>query len=52
MSAEAIDALIAERRAARKARDFRRADEIRRQLADAGVILEDKADGTTSWRYG
>jgi cysteinyl-tRNA synthetase len=48
----AIEALIAERRAARKAKDFKRSDEIRRQLADSGVVVEDKPDGTTSWRYG
>jgi len=41
-----VDALIAERNAARKARNFARADEIRRRLADAGVILEDTKDGT------
>jgi cysteinyl-tRNA synthetase len=42
--------LISERIAARRAKDFKRSDEIRKQLADAGVILEDKPDGTTSWR--
>jgi cysteinyl-tRNA synthetase len=48
-SAEAIDALIAERSAARKARDFARADAIRGELEAAGVLLEDGAAGTT-WR--
>jgi cysteinyl-tRNA synthetase len=51
LDAAAIDALIAERKAARKAKDFKRSDEIRKQLADAGVVLEDKPDGTTSWRF-
>jgi cysteinyl-tRNA synthetase len=45
-----IDALIARRNAARKARDFARADDIRTQLAIKGVVLEDKPDGTTDWR--
>ncbi len=45
-----IEALIAERTAARKARDFARADEIRAQLAAQGIILEDGKDGTTRWR--
>ncbi len=52
LAPEAIDALIAERRAAREAREFKRADAIRQQLTAAGVILEDRPDGTTGWRYG
>ena len=38
------------RLAARKARDFREADRLRDELAEAGVILEDRPDGTTLWR--
>ena len=41
----AIDALVAERNAARKARDFARADQIRAELLEKGVILEDTKDG-------
>ncbi|WP_372696480.1 cysteine--tRNA ligase [Immundisolibacter sp.] len=44
-----IEALVHERLAARKARDFARADAIRAQLTEAGVVLEDGAGGTT-WR--
>ncbi len=44
-----IEALIAERLAARKAKNFARADEIRVQLAAQGIILEDGKDGTR-WR--
>ncbi|HVW09765.1 MAG TPA: cysteine--tRNA ligase [Bryobacteraceae bacterium] len=40
-----IEKLIAERTAAKKSRNFARADEIRNQLLDAGVILEDTKDG-------
>lgn len=40
-----IDALIAERTAAKKGRNFARADEIRKQLLDQGVILEDTKEG-------
>jgi len=44
-----IEGLIAERAAAKKARDFARADQIRAELADQGIVLEDSAAGTT-WR--
>ncbi len=46
-----IEALIAARAEARKARDFSRADAIRDELAAEGVLLEDGAAGTT-WRRG
>lgn len=45
-----IDALIAARLAARKAKDFAAADAIRKQIEDAGYILEDKPDGRTEVR--
>jgi|SRR5579884_3565517 len=40
-----IEAKIAERTAAKKARDFKRADHVRAELLEAGVILEDTRDG-------
>jgi cysteinyl-tRNA synthetase len=40
-----VEQLVADRTAAKKARDFKRSDEIRNQLAELGVILEDTKDG-------
>jgi cysteinyl-tRNA synthetase len=44
-----IEALIAERKAARAQKNFARADEIRKSLEAEGILLEDSAAGT-SWR--
>ena len=45
-----IDALLADRLAARKARDFARADALRDGIVAAGVVIMDKPDGPTEWR--
>ncbi len=45
-----IEALIAERQAARKRRDFAASDRIRDQLAESGIILEDSRDGSIRWK--
>ena len=42
---EAIEALIAERTQAKKQRNFARADQIRKELADKGILIEDSKDG-------
>ena len=46
-----IEALVEERQAAKKRRDFKRADEIRQKLADSGILLEDAKDGSVRWKY-
>ena len=44
-----IEALVAERQAARQRRDFAAADRIRKELAERGIILEDTKDGGVRW---
>jgi cysteinyl-tRNA synthetase len=46
-----IEGLIAERAAAKKAKDYARADAIRQDLKNRGIILEDLPSGT-SWKRG
>ncbi len=46
---EDIENLIAERQAARKAKNFARADEIRNELLEKGIILEDTREGV-KWK--
>ena len=44
-----LAALIKEREAARKARDFKKSDELRKKLSDGGVLIEDTPGGT-KWK--
>jgi len=46
---ERVEELIAKRQEARKNRDFAGADEIRRQLTDMGILLEDTREGV-KWK--
>jgi cysteinyl-tRNA synthetase len=45
-----IEGLLEGRRAARKSKNFSESDRIRDLLTAAGIVLEDKAGGTTTWR--
>ena len=45
-----VDALILERYTAKIKMNFARADEIRKELHAAGIVLEDKPGGLTEWR--
>ena len=46
LSAEDIEALLAEREAARAAKNWGRADEIRDELKEKGIVIEDSSTGT------
>jgi cysteinyl-tRNA synthetase len=50
ISALEIEERIADRTAAKKGRDFARADGIRKELLEQGIILEDTKDGVR-WKY-
>lgn len=50
INAKEIEALIALRRDARAEKNWAKADDIRQQLAQKGVMIEDSGDSTT-WRY-
>ncbi len=50
MDGAEIEARIAARVAAKKAKDFGLADQIRAELLAAGVVVEDKPGGLTEWR--
>jgi cysteinyl-tRNA synthetase len=43
----AITDLIGQRQAAKAAKNFAQADQIRQELLDMGVVLKDSASGTT-----
>jgi len=45
-----VEAKIAARQAARQRRDFAKSDEIRKELAEHGIILEDSKDGSVRWK--
>jgi len=45
-----VEAKIGERQAARQRRDFARSDEIRKELAERGIMIEDSKDGSVRWK--
>ena len=49
LSDEEIEVQIKERNIAREAKDFKRADQIRDNLAAKGILLDDSSDRTT-WK--
>jgi cysteinyl-tRNA synthetase len=51
ITSEQIEALVEERNSAKRRRDFKRSDEIRKQLADSGIVVEDTKDGSVRWKH-
>lgn len=51
LSDDKISGLIEERKQARISKNFKRSDEIRNILQEAGVEIKDNPDGTTTWTY-
>jgi cysteinyl-tRNA synthetase len=45
-----VKVVIEERAIARQKKDFVRADALRQELDRIGIVLEDKSDGTSTWR--
>jgi len=45
-----VETKISERQAARQRRDFAKSDEVRKELAEHGIILEDSKDGSVRWK--
>jgi cysteinyl-tRNA synthetase len=45
-----VEGKVTERQAARQRRDFATSDEIRKELADRGIIIEDSKDGNVRWK--
>ncbi|GAB4162380.1 MAG: cysteine--tRNA ligase [Rickettsiaceae bacterium] len=45
-----IEELITKRKQAKEAKDWTSADKIRQGLYERGIVLEDKPDGTTTWK--
>ena len=45
-----VEVKVAERQGARQRRDFAKSDEIRKELAERGIIIEDSKDGSVRWK--
>jgi len=50
LSEKEIEEMVRKRDEARKRKDYAESDRIRKELDDAGILLEDRKDGTTGWR--
>ncbi len=51
LNPEAIEDLIAQRSSAKAAKDFAKADQIRKDLKEQGIVLVDQPGGTTLWHH-
>ena len=46
----AIEEKLAIRNEARRLKDFKRSDDIRTELSNMGITIEDRPDGTSRWK--
>ena len=51
LSPESIEAAIAKRSAAKAAKDFKTADQVRNELKEQGILLVDQPGGITTWHF-
>ncbi len=51
LSTEAIESAIAKRSAAKAAKDFKTADQVRNELKEQGILLVDQPGGITTWHF-
>jgi cysteinyl-tRNA synthetase len=47
-----VEDLIEQRKAAKAAKNWAEADRVRDELKAQGIVLEDRKDGTVTWRRG
>ena len=50
LSTEQINRMIDDRAVAKKGKNYAEADRIRKELLEAGIVLEDAPGGKTDWR--
>ena len=50
VDSDKVEKLIKERKLAKEAKNWPLADSIRNKLLNSDIVIEDKADGSTTWK--